>query len=201
MSALFSTEDINTRMLSWAYERGIFPWPQQESEVLWCRPEARGVLDFVEFRVPRSLRRELRKTPYTWTWNSCFEEVLRGCQEARRTGQVGTWITDKIVPAYVQFHRESRAHSLEVWRDGALVGGLYGVGWGRYFAGESMFFRESGASKFALVKTVELLTEKGLTWMDVQMVTPVTALFGAKYVSNEEFQQRLIRDLAPAPTR
>ncbi|NCN40719.1 leucyl/phenylalanyl-tRNA--protein transferase [bacterium] len=174
-----------------AYSFGIFPWPQEGLPLLWFSPDERGILDFSEFHIPKKLKKDLKKTNFTYSWDKDFEAVMKGCQQALRKGEGGTWITDSLLKAYVAFHRAGYAHSVEVWERDSLVGGIYGVYVGGVFSAESMFFKVSPASKAALVFLVEDLREKGLTWMDVQMVSSVSRQFGGKYVSKREFLKKM----------
>lgn len=185
------SDDLRVERLLEAYSFGIFPWPHEELPTLWYCPAQRGVLDFSEFRVPKSLQKFRRKCSWTFTLNEAFDAVLDACAAAPRPGQRGTWITKKMVKAYREFHRAGYAHSLEVWDGDELVGGLYGVYVGGLFCGESMFFHRANASKLALVKMVEFLKSAGLKWMDIQMVTPALEQFGGKYISRAAFLRRL----------
>jgi leucyl/phenylalanyl-tRNA--protein transferase len=185
------SDDLRVERLLEAYSFGIFPWPQGNLPTLWCSPERRGVLDFSEFHVARSLRKAARQNEFTFTFNRAFRDVIEGCAGVQRPGQAGTWITKKMLRAYLDFYSAGYAHSLEVWLDEALVGGLYGVFVAGVFCGESMFFRIPNASKLALVHLVDFLRGAGLTWMDIQMVTPVLESFGGKYISREEYLGRL----------
>lgn len=175
-----------------AYSFGIFPWPHEGYPLLWFCPDQRGVIELSEFKIPKSIQKALRKKDWCISWNQNFAEVIKGCQNSPRPGQSGTWITEPILEQYQQFHKEGYAHSCEVKnQDGELIGGLYGVGFGGMFAAESMFFKESYASSFALVETVKTLISMGLTWMDIQMVTPHMERFGGKYISRKNFLLRL----------
>lgn len=185
------SDDLRVERLLEAYSFGIFPWPHEELPTLWYCPTERGILDFTDFRIPKSMQKFMRKSSWTYTFNEAFDEVLDACAAAPRPGQRGTWITKKMVRAYRDFHRAGYAHSLEVWDGDELVGGLYGVYVAGLFCGESMFFHETNASKFALVKIVEFLKSQGLKWMDIQMVTPLLEQFGGKYVSRSVFLRRL----------
>lgn len=181
----------NTETLYEAYSFGIFPWPHEEMPLLWFCPDQRGVLDFDEFHVSRRLKRELRHHDFSYTWNTDFEAVMKGCQSAIRTGESGTWITDELLEAYTAFHQAGYAHSVEVWLEEKLVGGLYGVCVGGVFSAESMFFKVSPASKAALIFCVESLRAEGLKWIDVQMVSTLSRQFGARYVSKGDFLKRI----------
>lgn len=174
---------LNCAMLQEAYARGIFPWPYEEESILWASPRQRGILMLDEFHIPRSLRKDMKKFPFTFRINTAFERVIRNCAEQPRPDQDGTWITSKIIRTYCEFHRQKMAHSFEAYLpDGTLAGGLYGIVCGRIFCGESMFYHVSGASKYVLVKTVELLKERGFVLLDTQMVTETTKSFGAKEI-------------------
>lgn len=185
------SDDLRVERLLEAYSFGIFPWPHEDLPTLWYCPNERGVLDFENFKVPHSLQKLLRKTEWTVTLDQNFNAVLEACAAAPRPKQKGTWITKKLMQAYRDFHVAGYAHSLEVWEGKELIGGLYGVYVGGVFCGESMFFRKSNASKFALVKMVDFLREQDLTWIDIQMVTPLLQMMGGKYISRERFLQRL----------
>ncbi|HMN66930.1 MAG TPA: leucyl/phenylalanyl-tRNA--protein transferase [Bdellovibrionales bacterium] len=185
------SDDLRVERLLEAYSFGIFPWPHQDLPTLWYSPERRGVLDFKDFHVPRSLQKTLKQSSWTCTFNQAFDEVLEACAQAPRPQQDGTWITSKLLTAYRAFHRAGYAHSLEVWSGEKLIGGLYGVYVGGVFGGESMFHREADASKFGLVKLVEFLKGQGQKFMDIQMVTPLLERFGGKYIPRGQFLLRL----------
>lgn len=189
------SRDLDVAMLKDAYLSGVFPWPYDESCVLWFAPPKRAVLDFKDFKASKKLLRELRGKGFSLDANRHFEEVIENCALQPRPGQDGTWITGKIRKAYKKLHKSGYALSVEtIGRDGLLAGGLYGVLLGRYFSGESMFHKESGASKFALIGLVEMLRERGLTWLDAQVMTPLLAGFGAKEISREEYMERIESD-------
>lgn len=183
--------ELNTKTLLSAYRTGIFPWPQPGYPMLWFCPDPRGVLDFAEFHVPESLEKFARKNSHwQFTLNQAFPEVIKQCRLQKRPGQVGTWILPEIQNAYIQLHKQNYAISLEAWENQELIGGIYGVLLDGLFSGESMFFLRPNASKMCLWKMVEHLRNLGHSWMDIQMVTPVTAQFGGKYIAREEFLQR-----------
>jgi leucyl/phenylalanyl-tRNA---protein transferase len=184
--------NLGVETLVQAYTSGIFPWPIEEIYPLfWFCPEPRGVLDFVDLHIPRSLERLRKKNIYRVTFNQAFERVMEGCSLQPRPGQEGTWIVPSLLPAYQVFHKEGYAHSIEVWRGEELVGGLYGVYVRGVFSGESMFHKEPNTSKIALVEMVLKLKSLGLDWMDIQMLTPVTEALGGHYISRRDFLQRL----------
>ena len=191
------SRSVNCSMLADAYRNGIFPWPFGEDEELipWVAPPVRGVLMLDEFHIPKSFRRELKKLPFSCRIDSDFRAVISACASVERKDQPGTWITGQMIDAYCQFHKLGYAHSFETYDDsGKLVGGLYGVESGRVFCGESMFHYVSGASKFAFVAMVEFLKANGFVMVDTQMVTPVTAMFGAKEIPSKEYLE-LFREL------
>ena len=184
-------DELNFETLLEAYSFGIFPWPHPELPCLWFCPDQRGVIDFEELHISRSLQKFMRKTNFKVTFNQVFSDVMVECADVPRAGQSGTWITPAILKAYEEFHRRGYAHSVECWSGDKLVGGLYGVYVAGVFSGESMFFKESNASKFCLLKLIERLKENGLTWMDIQMVTPVTESLGGKYITKKQYLLRV----------
>ena len=180
-------------LLEEAYARGIFPWPVEGYPLLWFSPPERGLIFFDELHVPRSLARERRRTRFTFTFDRAFDRVIRACRTVVRAHEKGTWITPDVVRGYCEFHRRGRAHSVEAWEDGELVGGLYGVDAGGAFAGESMFHLRPNASKLALLHLIEHLRARGLEWLDIQVLTPHTEALGARLVPREEFLELLAR--------
>lgn len=189
--------DLSIESLLLAYTNGIFPWPQEEDDILWFSPPIRTILAFDELHLPRSLRRFLNNSPFNVTINTAFDEVIEGCSELKnREGQTGTWITAGMKQAYCELHRTGFCLSFESWRDGMLVGGMYGVLIGRFFAGESMFYREPNASKVALLSAIRFLSDQGVTWMDCQMATPLVTQLGAKEIEREDYLALLREALA-----
>ncbi len=180
-------------LLEEAYARGIFPWPVDGYPLLWFSPPERGVLCFEELHVPRSLAREQRRTRLQFTIDRAFERVIRACAEVERAHERGTWIKPWMIRGYCEFHRLGRAHSVEAWEDGELVGGLYGVDAGGAFAGESMFHLRPNASKLALLFLTGHLRARGLGWLDIQVMTPHMEALGARLIPREEFLQLLAR--------
>lgn len=174
-----------------AYKQGIFPWPHQGLPLLWFCPQERGVLKFSDFRIPRSTQKELRRSDFRVTFDTCFSKVMQECALQKRSGQRGTWITEEMKEVYGEMFRKGYAHSVECWRGNDLVGGLYGVYVNGVFSGESMFYRQSGASKQCVISLVHRLTEMGLEWFDIQMVTPILETFGGTYVLQEEYLRML----------
>lgn len=188
--------DLSPERLIAAYSRGIFPWFNEDDPILWWTPDPRMVLFVDELRVSRSLRRVVASGRFRVTADTAFEEVMAGCA-APRGDQQGTWITEEMSAAYAALAARGLAHSIEVWHDGALAGGLYGVAIGRMFFGESMFSRVSDASKVALVHLVRQLGRWGFELIDCQMSTSHLASLGAHEIPRRDFMariQRLVRE-------
>jgi leucyl/phenylalanyl-tRNA--protein transferase len=171
--------DLSTERVLLAYRSGIFPWPVEGYPLLWFSPDPRWVIEPSKAHVPRSLRKEMRRGTYTVTADTDFLGVIRGCAEVSRPGQESTWITDEMVAAYASLHRAGQAHSIEARRDGALVGGLYGISLGGAFFGESMFAREPDASKVAFATLLGHLVAWGFDFVDCQTKTAHLQRFGA----------------------
>ena len=184
-------DDLRPETLLAAYRRGIFPWPVEGLPLLWFCPVERAVLDFNRLHVPRSLARARRRSTLRFTVDADFPAVLRACAGAPRPGQEGTWITPAITAAYLRLHRLGHAHSVEAWRDGRLVGGLYGVDVDGAFGGESMFHAEPNASKLVLLFLVDHLRARGLDYLDVQVMTPHLERLGARTMPRDAFLARL----------
>lgn len=172
-----------------AYRRGIFPWPHPGVPLPWFSPDPRGVLRFEDLHVSRSLRRTLRRSGWTTTVDRAFDRVVDACGEQR--DEAGTWITADMARAYERLHELGWAHSIEVWDDQDLVGGLYGVQVGGVFTGESMFHRRSDASKVALVDLVARLRAAGGRLVDVQLTTPHLESMGATDLPRSRFTEHL----------
>lgn len=172
--------DLRPKRLLRAYAQGIFPWYSEGQPILWHSPDPRFVLLPEKLHVGRSLRKTLARAHYTIRYDTAFAEVIARCSEVPRPGQNGTWITDEMIAGYVELHRLGFAHSIEAWKDEALVGGLYGVSLGSAFFGESMFASAPDASKAAFVHLVERLRSWGFTLIDCQVETEHLARFGAE---------------------
>lgn len=184
--------DIET--LTTAYHSGIFPWPiSKEYPLTWFSPDPRGVLDFNDFHIPRSLKKFMKSCDYEVLFNRNFEKVLRMCSKVKRKFQTDTWISEEIIRGYIGLFEHKLAYSVETYHAGQLIGGLYGVCMGEVISGESMFFLQPNASKVALVRLIEELQKSGIAWMDTQMVTPVIESFGGKNISRNDFLLRLER--------
>ena len=179
--------DLSESRLLNAYRAGIFPWFSGQQPLLWWSPDPRTLLFPDRLHVSRSLRKTLRRENFHVTFDTAFEQVIRHCAMIPRTGQNGTWITDEMLQAYCALHRQGQAHSVEVWHDGELAGGLYGVAIGAAFYGESMFSRRRDASKIALVKLVDKLAAAGFLFIDCQVVTDHLLSLGAETVDRTAF--------------
>ena len=179
--------DLRPETLLGAYRRGIFPWFNEGDPILWWSPDPRAVFELDQFHASRRLLRTCRGGKFTLTVNQAFPAVMRACGEREE----GTWITHAMLAGYAELHRLGHAHSVEAWREGELVGGVYGVAQGGLFAAESMFHRAADAGKVALVHLVERLRERGFTLFDTQMLTPVTASLGAVEIPRAEYLRRL----------
>lgn len=180
-----------------AYRQGCFPWSGPGQPILWWSPDPRAVLLPREFRRSRSLRRSIRGRGYETRLDTAFGQVLAGCA-APRPGQDGTWITGEMHRAYLALHRLGLAHCIETWRDGRLVGGLYGVAIGAVFFGESMFARETDASKVALARLVDEAIDRGIELIDCQLPTDHLASLGSRCLPRDEFLVLLARHADPA---
>jgi len=181
---------LSVERLLAAYQRGIFPWFNEGQPILWWSPDPRMILSPLTFKVSKSLRKTLHSTHYEIRTDSAFEAVMRACAQPRQ-GQAGTWIHEEMIRAYLQLHHMGIAHSVETWIDGKLVGGLYGVGIGRMFYGESMFSIARDASKIALAHLAAQLQRWHFGMIDCQMNTPHLASLGAYEIPRAEFMQRL----------
>jgi leucyl/phenylalanyl-tRNA--protein transferase len=180
--------DLSAKRLLLAYDSGIFPWYDEGLPPLWWSPNPRALLQRERLHVSRSMRRVLRQRRFTLSHNAAFVDVITACGERRSTG---TWIIPEMVSAYTALHRLGHAHSIEVWVDGQLAGGLYGVQRGGLFAAESMFHRQPNASKIALIRGIESLFERGIQLFDVQFMTPHLASLGAFEISRDAYLTRV----------
>jgi leucyl/phenylalanyl-tRNA---protein transferase len=183
--------DMSAARLQSAYRQGIFPWYGEGRPVLWWSPDPRMVLFVDDFRITRSLGKAIRQGRFDVRVDTAFRTVMEYCSTTPREGQNGTWITPELVDAYCGLHERGCAHSVETWRGGALVGGLYGVSIGRMFFGESMFALETDASKVALAHLVAMLRRAGMPLIDCQQETAHLASLGARPISRAEFAKRL----------
>jgi len=191
--------DLTPRRLISAYRRGIFPWYGAGQPILWWAPSLRLVLFPERLHISRSLRKTLRRTTLVPTLDQAFPQVIRACAGPRRDG-AGTWLVADMIRAYERLHDLHLAHSVEVWEDGALVGGLYGVAMGQAFFGESMFSRRSDASKIALVHLAQRLSEWNYRVIDCQVRTEHLVSMGAKEIPRQALI-RLLDTWTPLPGR
>ena len=184
---LMAGGDLTPERILLGYSRGIFPWYDEDSPILWWSPDPRCALFTHKLHVNPRLRRTLRSRAFSFSVDACFERVIRHCSEVPRPGQDGTWIVPGMIDAYLRLHEQGHAHSVEVWEDGELAGGLYGVKLGRVFFGESMFHLRPYASKAALVFLVEQLRAQGVELLDCQQATPHMIRFGAEELPRRQF--------------
>jgi len=178
--------DLSTERLLLSYQNGIFPWYSDETPILWYSPHERFVIYADELKISTSMKRFLRKKPFTITVNKSFKEVIEACATMERKDQDGTWITADMQNAYLKLHQQGYAHSIEVWQGDNLIGGMYGIPVGNVFCGESMFSRVSNASKAALIYTCGLYK-----MIDCQMPTEHLASMGGRMISRKEYMDAL----------
>lgn len=183
--------DLSPERLVLAYRNGIFPWFEEEGQFYWYAPDPRWVLLPAELTVHKSMRSIFNQQKFRYTLDTCFERVIRACAEAPRGDQDGTWISESFVQGYTALHQSGLAHSLEVWQDDALVGGLYGIALGKVFYGESMFSRVANASKAGFITLVRALGRAGFWLVDCQQQTTHLQSLGARGISRELFLEYL----------
>ena len=180
--------DLSVERLILAYSKGIFPWySSDKSPILWWSPDPRFVLLPENLIVSKSMRPYFNQNKFKVTWDQNFEGVIKNCQKIDREDQLGTWITSKMLAAYIQLHKKGYAHSVEVWLDNELVGGLYGISLGKVFFGESMFAKVSNASKFGFISLVNQLKQKGFLLIDCQQETKHLESLGANAIKRKDF--------------
>jgi leucyl/phenylalanyl-tRNA--protein transferase len=192
--------DASPERLVLAYSLGIFPWPHRDLPLLWFSPDPRFVLRLDSVHVGRSLRKRIRAAPFEIRTDTAFAEVMQGCSTSPRPGQDGTWITPELKRGFEALHARGVAHSIEAWRDGELVGGLYGVSLGQAFCGESMFARADDASKIAAVTMLGNLRRWGFHFVDCQVYTDHLSRFGAEEWPRAKFLTALQVALAQPST-
>ena len=179
--------DLSTERLLLAYKSGIFPWFEPGDPILWWSPNPRMVLFLEELIVSKSMRNILNRKSFKVTFNQNFREVIAHCQNVKRNGQTGTWITNDMIEAYCNLNKLGIAKSVEVWQNEELVGGLYGINLGTIFCGESMFSLVSNASKVAFIALVEQLKEKNYKLLDCQVYNPHLESLGCREIKRSEF--------------
>jgi leucyl/phenylalanyl-tRNA--protein transferase len=182
--------DVSVERLLLAYRQGIFPWYDGDIPLWWC-PDPRFVLFPAELNVSKSMSALIKKNVFRFTTNQAFSQVIRSCKELQRKGQDGTWITDELEISLNQLHLRGFAHSAETWHNDELVGGLYGIRMGKLFFGESMFSKESNASKFAFIQYVKKLQTEGFQLVDCQVYTAHLESLGARMIPRAEFMNLL----------
>lgn len=174
-----------------AYQKGIFPWYSEEELPLWWSPDPRFVLFPDELHISRSMEKVISNKNFEFTVDCAFEEVINACATTNRNGQNGTWITIEMKEAYTQLFYEGYAHSAEAWKDGELVGGMYGIKLGNVFFGESMFHKITNASKFVFIKFVQQLKQEGVQLMDCQVYTNHVESLGGRLIDRVEYLKYL----------
>lgn len=190
--------NLSSERLLTAYRAGIFPWYDPGQPILWWSPDPRCILRPEQLRVSRRLGRYARRSALNLSFNRAFDEVIRACAGSRDYAQ-GTWISDEMISAYKLLHAIGWAHSVEVWSENRLVGGLYGVCMGRMFFGESMFSAADNASKFAMLGLTSHMLANGLELMDCQVVSPHLLTMGAITIPRNEFR-KLLNSLCTPPS-
>ena len=183
--------DLSSHRLLFAYKKGIFPWYSKDDPILWWSPNPRLLLYPEKFKVSKSFRRVLRSGKFSVTFDEHFSEVIARCATVFREGQESSWIVDEIIEAYTRLHEEGFAHSVEVYKEGKLVGGLYGVAFGKAFFGESMFSLVTDASKVAFKALSDVLGSRGYDFIDCQMKTDHMLRLGAEVVDRDLFLDAL----------
>jgi len=187
--------DLLPQRLISAYSQGIFPWFSENEPLMWWSPDPRAIIKLRDLRINRTLRKALKKSPYKITLNTAFEEVIEQCADAPFRDD-GTWILPEMETAYFNLHQLGYAHSIEVWQIDennssepkmTLVGGLYGVAINGFFSGESMFYNQPNASKFALIALAQLLNSMNVEFIDCQILNPFLSDMGAVEISRENF--------------
>ena len=181
--------DLSVERLIYSYQHGIFPWFESEEPILWWSPNPRFVLFPEKLKVSKSMKQVIRNKEYKVTFNQAFKEVITGCSKAKRQGQAGTWITKNMIESYVKLQKLGHAKSIEVWRENTLVGGLYGIDLGNgVFCGESMFTKESNASKVGFITFIQNTNYK---LIDCQIYTNHLKSLGAEDISRDVFLEYL----------
>lgn len=179
--------DLSPDRLYVAYTMGIFPWYNEDEPILWWSPEPRMVLFPEDLIIAKSMRSYFNQKKFEVTYNTDFKGVMTACKNTNRDGQDGTWINDEMIEAYYALHQRGHAHSVEVWQNSDMVGGLYGIKIGKIFYGESMFATVSNASKFGFINLVLKLKDEGIVMIDCQQKTRHLSSLGAISISRAQF--------------
>lgn len=182
--------DVSPERLLLAYQQGIFPW-YNEDIPLWWSPDPRFVLFPEELRIHKSMQSIIRKKVFSYTVNRAFTDVLEHCSNTPRSNQDGTWLNRELIDSLIELNKRGNAHSVEVWQNNQLVGGLYGIKMGRIFCGESMFSSVSNASKFGFLQYVTQLKEEGIELIDCQVYSEHLASLGARMIDRKRFIEYL----------
>ncbi len=183
--------DLSAQRILLAYENGIFPWFSENEPILWWSPDPRLVLFPGNITVSRSLKKKIKKNTFHLTMDHAFEETILSCAKPRRKEFAGTWLIEEMIEAYVELHKLGHAHSVETWKEGRLVGGLYGISIGGMFFGESMFSFESDASKIALVALADYLNAHRFDLIDCQVTTNHLLSMGATEISRNSYLDKI----------
>ena len=179
--------DLSVERLLLAYQNGIFPWFENDDDILWWSPDPRLILKLEDFKVSKSMKRILKSKKFTVKMDTCFTQVVESCSSISRTGEQGTWITEGMKKSFLSLHHLGIAHSVEIFENNILVGGLYGLEIGQVFCGESMFHKVSNASKVALFYLVKYLKENNFSFIDAQMPTDHLKSMGAIEINKLQF--------------
>lgn len=183
--------DLRVERIMAAYHQGVFPWYSDETPIMWWNPDPRFVLYPSRLKISKSMKQVLRQNRFKITFDTAFREVMESCQKSPRSDQDGTWITNELIDAFEKIHELGAAHSVEVWQDGELVGGLYGLSIGRVYFGESMFTRVSNASKAGFITLVQEMSKRGIEMIDCQVYTSHLESLGAESISRDQFLGQL----------
>lgn len=187
--------DLSAERLLLAYTLGIFPWYGEDDPIIWHSPDDRFVLYLDDLHISKSMKRVLNANKFKVTFDTDFTFIINQCACVKRKHEDSTWITTDMINAYIELHKLGYAHSVEVWQDEKIVGGLYGVSLGKCFFAESMFHTATNASKFAIIKLVELLKQNNFHFIDAQVYTEHVETLGAKEISKNTFIQELQKAL------
>lgn len=187
--------DLSQERLLNAYKRGIFPWYSEGEPIIWWCPDPRFVLLPDDLHISKSMHRVLNSNMFSVTLDTNFPLVIRQCAEVSRKDEDGTWITEEMIAAYCRLHESGYAHSVEVWKNNMMVGGIYGVSLGKLFFAESMFHTETNASKLAFIRLTQLLRQKEFMLLDAQVYTKHVESLGAKEILRKEFMLLLQKGL------
>jgi leucyl/phenylalanyl-tRNA---protein transferase len=179
--------DLSTERLILAYNSGIFPWFSEDDPIIWWSPKERFVIFPEKLYVSKTMRQILKRNTFTITFDKDFPAVIQNCQQTPREGQDGTWITSEMMEAYIKLHKLGYAHSVEVWQDDKIVGGLYGIIMGGVFCGESMFAHTSNASKAGFITLVQILQSYGIVLIDCQTHTEHLESLGGEMIPRNDF--------------